>query len=419
MDTCGCGGEGDTLTGGSGHITPSSSGSPMVRNTLIIAEARTWRAVVLARCTLREMHARAFSELHAAASSASLYQHAHARASGGCVPGLDSPQAAVQARGLLHVRRAPPRRRPNDACGTEVDTQQRRRVVREEEMLCEHRQVLVFAALPVCHACRDVPHTLLLPSWQAVRAGGGDLRSRAAQQDCRCLACKSCQHSREGSDAFRLNFPPACASVCVRRRLQLQGAAQGHAGWPCKRPHHGKCPLLSYTTTPADTAAPLPGFQVVVSDKADCGGVAYAQSSGMRVLRYPAARDDPGSGLSAAQLVDALREEGIHLVLLAGYLKLVPAELCRAFPRAMLNIHPALLPAFGGKGMYGHKVHAAVIASGARFSGPTVHFVDEEYDRGKIVAQRCVPVLPDDSPDTLAHRVLEQARAEALHTLQP
>ena len=150
---------------------------------------------------------------------------------------------------------------------------------------------------------------------------------------------------------------------------------------------------------------------MVVSDKADCGGVAYAQSSGMRVLRYPAARDDPGSGLSAAQLVDALREEGIQLVLLAGYLKLVPAELCRAFPRAMLNIHPALLPAFGGKGMYGHKVHAAVIASGARFSGPTVHFVDEEYDRGKIVAQRCVPVLPDDSPDTLAHRVLEQARA--------
>ena len=165
---------------------------------------------------------------------------------------------------------------------------------------------------------------------------------------------------------------------------------------------------------PQQLTRPCLGCQVVVSDKADCGGVAYAQANGMRVLRYPAARDAPGDGLSAAQLVDTLREEGIHLVLLAGYLKLVPGELCRAFPRAMLNIHPALLPAFGGKGMYGHKVHAAVIASGARFSGPTVHFVDEEYDRGKIVAQRCVPVLHDDSPDSLAHRVLEQARARCL-----
>lgn len=130
----------------------------------------------------------------------------------------------------------------------------------------------------------------------------------------------------------------------------------------------------------------------------------------MRVLRFPPPKDDPSAGLTPEQLVHALQGAGIQLVLLAGYLKLVPAELCRAFPRAMLNIHPALLPAFGGKGMYGHRVHAAVVASGARFSGPTVHFVDEEYDRGKIVAQRCVPVHPEDTPDTLAHRVLEQAR---------
>jgi phosphoribosylglycinamide formyltransferase len=74
----------------------------------------------------------------------------------------------------------------------------------------------------------------------------------------------------------------------------------------------------------------------------------------------------------------------------------------------MLNIHPALLPAFGGKGMYGRRVHAAVLASGAWFSGPTVHFVDEQYDRGVILAQRVVPVLRDDSADDLAHRVLEQ-----------
>ena len=154
----------------------------------------------------------------------------------------------------------------------------------------------------------------------------------------------------------------------------------------------------------------LPRAQVVVSDKGDCGGVAYARSHGMQILRFPAPKEDPSEGLSSSELVHALQSAGIQLVLLAGYLKLVPAELCRAFPRAILNIHPALLPAFGGKGMYGHRVHVAVVASGAKFSGPTVHFVDEEYDRGKIVAQRCVPVLPDDTPEDLAHRVLEQVR---------
>ena len=77
-------------------------------------------------------------------------------------------------------------------------------------------------------------------------------------------------------------------------------------------------------------------------------------------------------------------------------------------PRRMLNVHPALLPAFGGKGMYGVRVHSAVVASGARFSGPTVHFVSAEYDRGAILAQRAVPVLPGDTPDKLAARVLRQ-----------
>ena len=83
----------------------------------------------------------------------------------------------------------------------------------------------------------------------------------------------------------------------------------------------------------------------------------------------------------------------------------------RAYARAMLNIHPALLPAFGGKGLYGARVHRAVIASGARWSGPSVHFVDADYDTGPILAQRVVPVLPTDTPARLAARVLAQARA--------
>ena len=104
----------------------------------------------------------------------------------------------------------------------------------------------------------------------------------------------------------------------------------------------------------------------------------------------------------------APQEYAVDFVILAGYLKLVPASLVRAYPRAMLNIHPALLPAFGGPGFYGRKVHEAVIASGARISGPTVHFVDEEYDSGPILAQEAVPVLPLDTPEVLARRVLSK-----------
>ena len=89
-------------------------------------------------------------------------------------------------------------------------------------------------------------------------------------------------------------------------------------------------------------------------------------------------------------------------------MQLVPAELVREYKDAMLNIHPGLLPAFGGKGLYGLRVHKAVIASGARFSGATVHFVDEQYDTGPIFAQAVVPVTPHDTPQTLAARVLEQ-----------
>ncbi|KAL6885887.1 hypothetical protein ACP4OV_010148 [Aristida adscensionis] len=104
----------------------------------------------------------------------------------------------------------------------------------------------------------------------------------------------------------------------------------------------------------------------------------------------------------------AMPEHDVDFVLLAGYLKLIPAELVREYPRSILNIHPSLLPAFGGKGYYGSKVHKAVIASGARYSGPTVHFVDEHYDTGKTLAQRVVPVLADDTPEVLAARVLHE-----------
>src|SRR5207244_6040575 len=96
-----------------------------------------------------------------------------------------------------------------------------------------------------------------------------------------------------------------------------------------------------------------------------------------------------------------------NLVFLAGYLKRVPSAAVARFALRMINIHPALLPAFGGPGMYGRRVHERVLASGAAISGATVHYVDEEYDHGPIIAQWPVPVRPGDTPETLAARVLE------------
>ncbi|XP_058070796.1 phosphoribosylglycinamide formyltransferase, chloroplastic [Magnolia sinica] len=146
---------------------------------------------------------------------------------------------------------------------------------------------------------------------------------------------------------------------------------------------------------------------VLVTDKPGCGGAAYARDNGIPVIMFPKSSSSP-DGLSAADLVTALRRLDIDFLLLAGYLKLIPVELVRAYPRSVVNIHPSLLPAFGGKGYYGLKVHKAVIASGARYSGPTIHFVDEHYDTGRILAQKVVPVLPNDTAEELATRVLHE-----------
>ena len=148
--------------------------------------------------------------------------------------------------------------------------------------------------------------------------------------------------------------------------------------------------------------------KVVVSDKRDCGATAYASKHGIACVRHP----DPGvDGVEATttDLAQALSERHrIDYVLLAGYMKLVPPEVVKAYPRAMLNIHPALLPSFGGKGCYGMRVHRAVVDAGVRYTGATVHFVSEVYDEGPILAQACVPVYPDDNPDRVAARVLKQ-----------
>jgi formyltetrahydrofolate-dependent phosphoribosylglycinamide formyltransferase len=106
-------------------------------------------------------------------------------------------------------------------------------------------------------------------------------------------------------------------------------------------------------------------------------------------------------------LLTSLVRHDIDLVCLAGFMRLIPRDVVEAFEYRMLNVHPALLPKFGGKGMWGMKVHEAVIASGDRESGCTVHFVSERYDEGDVLHQLRCPVLPDDTPETLAARVLE------------
>jgi formyltetrahydrofolate-dependent phosphoribosylglycinamide formyltransferase len=143
---------------------------------------------------------------------------------------------------------------------------------------------------------------------------------------------------------------------------------------------------------------------LVLSNRTDAGGLERARRAGIpaEVLSDPA---------DASEWITRLGRRDVDLVVLAGYLKLVPPGVVQKYAGRIVNVHPALLPAFGGAGMYGKRVHEAVIASGAAESGPTVHLVDEVYDRGEILARRRVPVLPDDTPEQLAERVLAAEHA--------
>lgn len=153
-------------------------------------------------------------------------------------------------------------------------------------------------------------------------------------------------------------------------------------------------------------------IEVVVSDRPDAGALERARVAGRDAVVIPTKDRRPDE--VANDTLACLRSAGIEMILLAGYLRLVPPDVVRAYPRRVLNIHPALLPAFGGKGMWGIRVHQAVLDAGAEVSGPSVHFVDEAYDTGSILAQWRVPVHPDDTAEALAASVL---RVE--HVLYP
>ena len=150
-----------------------------------------------------------------------------------------------------------------------------------------------------------------------------------------------------------------------------------------------------------------------VSNRETCGAFDRARTAGIPTLHLDP-RDFAEESEYVAALLDGLKQHDVDFIALAGYLRKIPSDVVRAFRGRITNIHPALLPAHGGPGMYGMHVHRAVLASGDSHSGATVHFVDEDYDTGPIILQDTVPVMPGDSAEELAARVL---RAE--HRLYP
>jgi phosphoribosylglycinamide formyltransferase 1 len=144
---------------------------------------------------------------------------------------------------------------------------------------------------------------------------------------------------------------------------------------------------------------------LVISDRADAGALQRARAAGIEAVHIE--MSGRPADLVTRELLAALESADVDLIALAGFLRLVPAAIVRRFPNRIVNIHPALLPQFGGKGMHGINVHRAVLDSGAKVSGATVHYVNERYDEGDIIEQSKVDVLPGDTPETLAARVLE------------
>lgn len=145
----------------------------------------------------------------------------------------------------------------------------------------------------------------------------------------------------------------------------------------------------------------------VISNVPGAGALARAQKHGLPWFVVNN-KDYPTRELFDRELATVIDRQEAQLICLCGFMRIFSPFFIEHYPGRIINIHPALLPSFGGKGFYGHKVHEAVLASGKKISGCTVHFVDQEVDHGPIILQRSVPVLPEDTPDTLADRVLKE-----------
>lgn len=147
----------------------------------------------------------------------------------------------------------------------------------------------------------------------------------------------------------------------------------------------------------------------VVSNNSDAGALRRALKAGAQAI-HRSGKTHPDPALLDRAILDALLQQQVELVMLAGYMKKLGPILLEHYRGRIINTHPALLPKFGGHGMYGMRVHEAVLAAGEAESGPSVHLVEAEYDTGRVLAQAQVPVLPGDTAQTLAERVQERER---------
>lgn len=157
----------------------------------------------------------------------------------------------------------------------------------------------------------------------------------------------------------------------------------------------------------ANEREPFCEIALLVASKAGIGAVDRAEKHGISHV-VCCKKDFSSAEEMGERLIAECRARGIDYIVLAGYLSMVPENLIRAYPDAIINIHPSLIPSFCGKGFYGLNVHRAAIEYGVRVSGLTVHFVDEHYDSGAIILQRAVPVADDDTPESLQARILEE-----------
>lgn len=145
----------------------------------------------------------------------------------------------------------------------------------------------------------------------------------------------------------------------------------------------------------------------LITNNAGCGAVSHAQEYGIPVYHI-SGKTHPVAADYEAAMMEVLNKYDVDLLILAGYMKALPVCMIQRMPDRILNIHPSLLPKYGGKGFWGIHVHEAVVAAHDKESGATVHLVSEEIDKGTILAQTKVPVMSDDTPEVLAARVLEQ-----------
>lgn len=169
--------------------------------------------------------------------------------------------------------------------------------------------------------------------------------------------------------------------------------------------------ILAAIESGALEARPL----IAVSNNRKAGALEFAAQHGVPTAVIPTQAD---AAAADENLLQAFENAGVELVVLSGYLRRLGPRTLGRYHNRILNIHPGLLPEFGGEGMYGRKVHEAVIAAGATQSGATIHLVDEIYDHGPVIDRRTLPVLPGDTPDSLEARVTAMEPGFFIETLQ-